>query len=318
MKCFLAASSAEGFISHFPDCYDPDGGWSAYIIKGGPGTGKSSFMKRVLKTASERAKPSVEVHCASDPSSLDGVILPTERIAIMDGTAPHVVEPRFVGAVETLLDFGRFWDANALKRGREEIIGLTLRNKELHKKAGAHISSAGAALKERLARSQADPRRAETLSVELIEKHLPIEGKGGREWFAFSGGVTPTGLLYITEGELAEKSIILDGSLDFASEVIRRFKAEALNRGFETVTFKNPILPSRLTDGVFIPALSLYISADPQRHLGDDVLKELSSAADFIRQAKENHDLLEECYIGAMDFKALDAFCEEFCETLFD
>lgn len=317
MKCFLAASSAEGFISHFPDCYDPDGGWSAYIIKGGPGTGKSSFMKRVLKAAYERDLPSVEVHCASDPSSLDGVILPTERIAIMDGTAPHVVEPKFVGAVEVLLDFGQFWDCEVLKRQRQEIIGLTLRNKELHKKASGHISAAGTALKEKLSRSSIDLRRAEMLSVELIEKHLTGEGKGGRQWFAFSGGVTPTGLFYITDGALAEKNIILDGSLDFASEVIRRFKTAALERGFEAVTFKNPILPSRLTDGVYIPGLSLYVSANPQRHLGDDVLKELSSAADFIRQAKENHDLLEECYIEAMNFNALDAFCEEFCGELF-
>ena len=46
IKYFLAANSCEGFYSVFDKAYLPDGEWRAYIIKGGPGTGKSSFMKR--------------------------------------------------------------------------------------------------------------------------------------------------------------------------------------------------------------------------------------------------------------------------------
>ncbi|MBQ8793259.1 MAG: hypothetical protein IJZ63_00755 [Clostridia bacterium] len=52
-KYFLAANSAEGFVSHFGDNYDYADGWRAYIIKGGPGTGKSSFMKYITAKAQE-------------------------------------------------------------------------------------------------------------------------------------------------------------------------------------------------------------------------------------------------------------------------
>ena len=50
-KYFLGANSAEGFISHFGDNFDCFNGWRAIIIKGGPGTGKSSFMKYITAHA---------------------------------------------------------------------------------------------------------------------------------------------------------------------------------------------------------------------------------------------------------------------------
>ena len=46
-KYFLGANSAEGFLSFFDRCYAADGEWKTYIMKGGPGTGKSSFMKYI-------------------------------------------------------------------------------------------------------------------------------------------------------------------------------------------------------------------------------------------------------------------------------
>ena len=53
-KYFLAANSGVGFISLFDSCYSAKDGWRVYIIKGGPGTGKSSFMKYMIKTAEEK------------------------------------------------------------------------------------------------------------------------------------------------------------------------------------------------------------------------------------------------------------------------
>ena len=35
-KYFLGANTPSGFISRFDHLYDPDDGWFAYILKGGP------------------------------------------------------------------------------------------------------------------------------------------------------------------------------------------------------------------------------------------------------------------------------------------
>ena len=86
---FLGANSPGGFVSRFEQVYEKDGSWRAYIIKGGPGTGKSTFMKKLASLAMQMG---TEVHlapCSSDPMSLDAVILPSIRCCFMDGTAPH-------------------------------------------------------------------------------------------------------------------------------------------------------------------------------------------------------------------------------------
>lgn len=316
-KFFLAANSAEGFFSYFDRCYDPADGWQAYIIKGGPGTGKSSFMKKVLKRAEERSVEAVEIFCASDPDSLDGVIMPSLKTVILDGTAPHVVEPRYPGASDRILNFGQFWNEAVLRSKRAEIVELTAGNKDYHRKTAELICRAGRILKNELEASAVDKKRTQKLSEELSQKYFSEKENCRREWIRFSGGVTPKGMLYITSTDTFERSVVLDGPADFASEVINNVKDVALEKGREVITLKNPILPSRLTDGLIVPELSLFISANPKRLLNADAEQLINEAAAVLTQAKTNHDELEKCYIAAMNFGAVDRFGEDFCEKLF-
>lgn len=86
---FLGANSPCGFVSRFDSLYDPEGGWHAFVLKGGPGTGKSTLMHRVAAAAQEAHAQVERIHCSSDPASLDAVILPGQKLCIVDGTAPH-------------------------------------------------------------------------------------------------------------------------------------------------------------------------------------------------------------------------------------
>ena len=64
-------------------------------------TGKSTFMKRIAKACLDRGyKPHI-CPCSSDPDSLDLVVVPETKIVIMDGTAPHTIDPKYAGAVLT-------------------------------------------------------------------------------------------------------------------------------------------------------------------------------------------------------------------------
>ena len=40
------------------------------------------------------------MHCSSDPESLDGLVIPAFKVALIDGTAPHIVDPKNPGAVD--------------------------------------------------------------------------------------------------------------------------------------------------------------------------------------------------------------------------
>ena len=85
-----------------------------FILKGGPGTGKSSLMKDAGTVWSEKGYDIEFLHCSSDPDSVDGVIITSLQVAIVDGTAPHVIEPKLPGAVEEYINLGEAWDSKAL------------------------------------------------------------------------------------------------------------------------------------------------------------------------------------------------------------
>ena len=63
------------------------------FIKGYPGTGKSSMMKKFAKEALSRGFDVQYVWCGLDANSIDMVILPELSFCIFDSTEPHVYLP---------------------------------------------------------------------------------------------------------------------------------------------------------------------------------------------------------------------------------
>lgn len=86
---FLGANTHRGFYSLYDHYINTQDGDFLWVVKGGPGCGKSSFMRHIGKAAL-RAGLAVEyIYCSGDPKSLDGVYIPKLRVAYVDGTAPH-------------------------------------------------------------------------------------------------------------------------------------------------------------------------------------------------------------------------------------
>lgn len=68
-----------------------------YFIKGRPGTGKSTFLKK-LAAAGVNAGYDVEMyHCALDPKSLDMIIVRELGLCVFDSTSPHEYFPERLG-----------------------------------------------------------------------------------------------------------------------------------------------------------------------------------------------------------------------------
>lgn len=64
-----------------------------YFIKGRPGTGKSTFLKKIAFYAEERGINTEVYHCAFDPNSWDMVVLRELGLCLFDSTAPHEYFP---------------------------------------------------------------------------------------------------------------------------------------------------------------------------------------------------------------------------------
>lgn len=145
---FAASNSKRGFVSYFQDVFSPDVLDRIYIIKGGPGTGKSRFMREVGAFFEDLGEKVTYFLCSSDPQSLDGVLIEGKRLAFLDGTAPHTVEAQYPVAVEQIIDLANFCDENLLLSQKERIRTLCDEKKKAWKCGYHFLRAAGEADQE--------------------------------------------------------------------------------------------------------------------------------------------------------------------------
>ncbi len=129
-SCFACLNSGEGFRIHFEEILE--GISYLYVIKGGPGTGKSRLLSRIAEKAEKEGEEVLRIFCSSDPDSLDGVLLKTRRIALVDGTAPHEASPGIPGVNGEYFDLGACWNNKLLESSRSEIETLNKKKKEAY------------------------------------------------------------------------------------------------------------------------------------------------------------------------------------------
>ena len=124
IRFFLGSNSPQGFVSRFDQLDFGDPEWHTFLIKGGPGCGKSSFMKQIAAVFEHRCPHMELICCSSDPDSLDAVILPEWKVSIADATAPHVLEPKYPAMSESILSLGDYLDPLRLKANADTIRAL--------------------------------------------------------------------------------------------------------------------------------------------------------------------------------------------------
>ncbi len=64
-----------------------------FFIKGRPGSGKSTMLKKLLEAAKARGIDTEVYHCGFDPDSLDMLLFPELSLSIFDSTSPHEYYP---------------------------------------------------------------------------------------------------------------------------------------------------------------------------------------------------------------------------------
>ena len=310
---FLGTTTPAGFKGYFePLRREP--GMQMYLIKSGPGCGKSTLMKRLAIKAEQKGEPIQRIHCASDPDSLDGVIFLDKRAAIVDATAPHVMEPDAPGAEEQVVSLYHTLDADALHAHADEVKRLFAQNTALRSRAARYIASAGSLL--------LDSRRAEACSANfekvrryvkrLCARTLPRlpEGASASEELRLLSAITPKGPVFYrgTVQALADRYVVFHDDYGAVSRLLLELiRAEALARGYHIITC--PVqLPGvqavRCTRFVDRENLAGYRA---RLRFNERAAAELlEQAADLMAQAKACHDELETYYRAAVDFGKVD------------
>ena len=94
---FLGAATPEGPVDFVPNI--TEGLTHRYFLKGRAGSGKSTFLKRVVKQAEQLGYGMEIYHCGFDPGSLDMVVVRELGWAIFDSTKPHEYFPERDGDI---------------------------------------------------------------------------------------------------------------------------------------------------------------------------------------------------------------------------
>lgn len=124
---FLGAATAFGAVDYIEDLTSDVE--KRYFVKGRPGTGKSTFLKKIINEASSRGFDVERYHCAFDPNSLDMLIIRGLKVAVFDSTAPHEHFPEREN--DEILDFYEMASKRNVDREYfEEISGVSARYKE--------------------------------------------------------------------------------------------------------------------------------------------------------------------------------------------
>lgn len=321
---FLGANSKDGFFSLYGS-FPPDRSAALHIIKSGPGTGKSGFMRAIGKRAEEHGLAVQYVLCSGDPDSLDGIYIPALHEAWADGTAPHVLEPEYFGVNGDYVNLGVFCRAPLSETDGKRARELTKAYRGEYKKAYACLSAA-ARLRESCTVSQQKNTAAEFVADFFAQ--LPhAEARKNYVNRIFLSAISCKGILHLHESisKLCKHIIRLDApDLQTAAD-------EAIKRGLPLYLGSSPLEPEK-PDAVILPQHSVaFVGSDwtaedienivplcSERQETDTLANSiLDLACRHLASAKALHDELEAVYRPYMDFTALSAFTEKELERIF-
>ena len=322
-KYFAAANSYNGFVSLFDKHFDSRDFDRIYVLKGGPGTGKSSFMKKASSLFNDRNCIVDEIYCSSDPHSLDGVIAKknNKRIAIIDGTAPHERDAVIPGAIDEIVNLGNGWDSKWLVAKKSKILEVNYEKSSAYKCGYSYLKMAGAA--DRFVydaySSIFQKIKAKNKAEELLSDITTSQDKKSKCLFISSFG--RYGSYKINENDCNLGRIVRVRGDDFSSTLfINTIREVARSRGLTFIDIKSPLEPSN-SDGIcFEEANVCFLKSDVGEINSNEFLENDKMYSERTRRAKEIkktaleeaerwfsiaselHFQLESIYGSAMDF----------------
>jgi GTPase SAR1 family protein len=357
IKVFPGGNTAYGFYSFYDHIIEPDAA-RIFVIKGGPGVGKSTFMRYIGEAMLKRGYD-VEFHCcSSDNGSLDGVVIPSIRVALLDGTSPHIVDPKNPGAVDQIIHLGDYWNEKGIRENKKEILSINKELGRLFRHAYAYLAAAKLFLDE----VESYYNESNAFNVGAFDKmvldliHEIFEGKqrvteNPKARHLFATAITPDGPVSHLEtvvDHLQKRYIINGDDGTGKTTLVRRLMEAALARGFNVTAFHCALNP-KVVDHLVIHDLSLAIINNVEPHLyipkeGDTVIDTMNwvdpvlneaylvekglargmyrqcmeQAISFISRAKKTHDEIEKYYVPYMDFEAINLRREKTLQLILD
>lgn len=324
-KFFWGSNTGRGSVSiateFFPEAK------RRLMIKGGPGTGKSSFLTKVA----QKVEDPLLFHCSSAPSSLDAIADMKRGFFLADATHPHILEPELPGTRDEIINFGQFWDRRSLYRSRSSI-------EEAQKKTTHHFTMAYLCLAKALKiREELEKVVSRDKTVGFVDKNhyqrlfnelkslylLQKSDLLGKEERRFISAYTPFGLKTM---ELdVDKIYIFIGSPSQSKRHLSMLATLFIGAGHDVYLLIDP-LDGVSYEGLYVLGEKVKIEVvwpntfakGLEAELTEMLTKEETLAIEELNKAYVAHEELEKIYIEAMDYRALEEYQKSIMHDLFE
>ena len=331
-RMFPGGNTSNGFYSFHDNIIGLDRKM-LYILKGMPGGGKSSLMKEIGENALKKGYSIEYHHCPSDPNSIDGVVINDLGIGIIDGTAPHIVDPYMPGLLDEIVDLGKYIDKSKIDNNRDEILKAKRENKSSYRSAYSFFRAGREILNEIV---EGNKERMEFGKINEITYQIIEEIFNGKKTYPrlgntrhlFNRALTPEGLIDYTHTLVDDSHYIyyLKGEYGTGkSTLLKRICEEAVLRGYDVEVFHQPLIPEKI-NCIVLPQLSISFISDKLINSAEETIINLDKCLDskldlednknifhnliergieYLKNAKTYHDVLEKYYHIAIDFDGI-------------
>lgn len=337
---FAGNNTSLGFYSYFDYIINPEEANHLFILKGGPGVGKSSFMKKFGAKMLNKGYLVEYIHCSSDSDSLDGIMIPELKIAFVDGTTPHTIDPKVPGAADEIINLGEFLDSKKLEKHKNQILLINKGKSQLYKSAYRFLKSSKIISEEinSIYDQFTNQEKFNLINSKTINSIFPEQNplnKEGSVRKLFLEAYTANGYISYTDSLCENKKIwaIVGENSNYTSKLLENILNEGMKRGYTIEGYYRPLHPDKLQH-LYFPELDLVVRSaenhlsykydeivnlhkimdtenlkskiseiENNLHLLDLLIK---SALEKLSETKKYHELLEVFYINNMHFEGVN------------
>lgn len=271
---FAGGHTAKGFYSVYDHIIEPL--HRLFILIGAPSTGQSPIMESIGKKLLDQGVTVHFLHSASNPDDIDGIIMPTYYIGIINGTIPYAFNIIAPYVKEEYVHTGMAISKEKLALNKELIVTKTAERERLYSKAHDTFAQALHIHKkhEQIYIAKMDFEKADELTNELIQQigvnEQNVNEEEGTEVRRFLGAATPDGAIDFIPNLTAhcKKRYLIKGRAGTGkSTMLKKIATTAQDNGYNVEIYHCGFDPISI-DMVIIPAkkVAIFDSTGPHTY----------------------------------------------------